>query len=87
MYLQNHYYLNMKKLLNPFRKIGKDSIYKEFLSHSNEGRSYLSIAFLNFMRSLKFPLKQFCKDLHTAFYGEEWSKFNDNGVEEEVLVL
>ena len=77
----------MKKLRNPFRKVGQSSIYAEFLSFSNKERSYLSIAFLNFMRSLKFPLKQFCKDLHTAFYGEEWSKFNDNGVEEEVLVL
>ena len=77
----------MKKLRNPFRKVGQSSIYAEFLSFSNKERSYLSIAFLNFMRILKFPLKQFCKDLHTAFYGEEWSKFNDNGVEEEVLVL
>lgn len=77
----------MKKLRNPFRKVGQSSIYAEFLSFSNKERSYLSVAFLNFMRSLKFPLKQFCKDLHTAFYGEEWSKFNDNGVEEEVLVL
>ena len=77
----------MKKLRNPFRKVGQSSNYAEFLSFSNKERSYLSIAFLNFMRSLKFPLKQFCKDLHTAFYGEEWSKFNDNGVEEEVLVL
>lgn len=77
----------MKKLLNPFRKIGKDSFYKELLYHNNEGRSYLSIVFLNFIRRLKFPLKQFCKDLHAAFYGEKWYKFNDNGVEEEVLVL
>ena len=77
----------MKKLKNPLRKIGKSSIYKEVLSYNNEGRSYLSIAFLNFIRSMKFPLKQFRKDLHAAFYGEGWSKFNDNGVEEEVLVL
>lgn len=77
----------MKKLLNPFRKIGKASIYKECLSHNNEGRSYLSLVFYNFIRRLKFPLKQFRKDLHAAFYGEEWSKFNDNGVEEVVLVL
>jgi hypothetical protein len=79
----------MKKLLNPFRKIGKKSIYKECLYHNNEGRSYLSIVFLNFIRRLKFPLKEFCKDLHTAFYGEKWYKFNDNGKldEEDVLVL
>lgn len=76
----------MKKLRNPFRKVGQYSIYADYLSFSSKNRSYLSVAFLNFIRSLKFPLKQFCKDLHAAFYGEKWSKFNDNGVE-EVLVL
>ena len=77
----------MNKLLNPFRKVGKQSIYKDFLSFNNEGRSYLSIAFLNFIRSMKFSLKQFRNDLHTAFYGEKWVSFNDNGMEGEVLVL
>ena len=77
----------MKKLRNPFRKVGQSSIYAEFLSFSNKDRSYLSVAFLNFIRSINYPLKQFCKDLHAAFYGEKWYKLNDNGEEDEVLVL